>query len=119
MSAQRVSVRIVGRPTTGREHHSIAKMHKTQIVVEMSPLTSRKRLAEEEQQELEDFRAACQLPGSEGVPYAVEKLGLAQADVKEQFKEVFLELKQSLEVCFLIPAWVGSRSRRRSYMYIL
>ena len=38
------------------------------------------------------------LPQSEGVAYAVEKLGAVQANVKEQFKEVFLELKRSLEV---------------------
>lgn len=63
------------------------------------PPPDRKQLAEEEQRELEEFRDACQLPQSEGVAYAVEKMAVAQADVKEQFKEVFLELRESLEVC--------------------
>ena len=62
------------------------------------PRTPRKRLAEEEQLELEEFQEACVVPESEGVAYAVEKMAAAQTSVKEQFKEVFLELKLSLEV---------------------
>lgn len=58
----------------------------------------RKRLAEEEQLELEEFQEACLVPESEGVAYAVEKMAAAQTSLKEQFKEVFLELKRSLEV---------------------
>eukprot|EP00752_Nemacystus_decipiens_P008313 g7431.t1 len=61
-------------------------------------IEAKKKLAEDEQQELEEFQEACLAPESEGVAYAVEKMGEAQANVKEQFKEVFLELKQSLEM---------------------
>lgn len=68
---------------------------------------NRKRVAEEEQRELEEFQEACLLPQSEGIAYAAEKLAAVQANVKEQFKEVFLELKLSLEVRFLHPAWAG------------
>lgn len=53
---------------------------------------------EEEQLELGEFQEACALPQSEGVAYAVEKLAAVQANVKEQFRDVFLELKQALEV---------------------
>lgn len=58
----------------------------------------RKLLAEAEQRELEEFKEACLLPRSEGVSYAVEKLEALQAEVKEQFREVFVELKDTLEV---------------------
>lgn len=38
------------------------------------------------------------LPQSEGVSFALEKLEAVQTDVKEQFREVFVELKDTLDV---------------------
>ncbi|CAM9609344.1 unnamed protein product [Ectocarpus fasciculatus] len=58
---------------------------------------AKKKLAEAEQQELEEFKEACLLPQTEGVAFATDKLAAVQDDVKEQFKEVFLELKEALE----------------------
>lgn len=96
--------------THGREHTGFARLNEMHDDVTAVlpggigggylPANHRKRLAEEEQLELEEFQDACMLPQSEGVAYAMEKLGSVQANVKEQFKEVFLELKQSIEVCF-------------------
>lgn len=47
---------------------------------------------------MEEFKEACLLLRSEGVSYAVEKLEALQAEVKCQFREVFVELKETLEV---------------------
>ncbi|CAM9796586.1 unnamed protein product [Ectocarpus sp. 4 AP-2014] len=58
---------------------------------------AKKKLAEAEQQELEGFKEACLLPQTEGVAFATDKLAAVQASVKEQFKDVFLELKEALE----------------------
>lgn len=55
-------------------------------------------MAEAERQELEEFKEACLLPKTEGVAFATDKLAAVQASVKEQFKDVFLELKEALEV---------------------
>lgn len=38
------------------------------------------------------------LPRSEGVSFAMEKLETLETDMKEQFREVFAELKETLEV---------------------
>lgn len=67
----------------------------------------RKLLAEAEDKELEEFRHACAFPQSEGVAFALEKLRDVQTDVKEQFKEVFIELKEALEVrrCYRRGWW--------------
>ncbi|CBJ28638.1 conserved unknown protein [Ectocarpus siliculosus] len=58
---------------------------------------AKKQLAEAEQKELEEFKEACLLPQTEGVAFAADKLAAVQASVKEQFKDVFLELKEALE----------------------
>ncbi|CAM9866966.1 unnamed protein product, partial [Ectocarpus sp. 12 AP-2014] len=58
---------------------------------------AKKQLAEAERQELEEFKEACLLPQTEGVAFATDKLAAVQASVKEQFKDVFLELKEALE----------------------
>ncbi|CAM9327393.1 unnamed protein product, partial [Hapterophycus canaliculatus] len=59
--------------------------------------TAKKLLAEAEEKEVEEFQQACAFPQSEGVALALEKLRGVQTDVKEQFKEVFFELKEALE----------------------
>lgn len=49
--------------------------------------------------EQDDLNKACMAPQSEGLPFATERLENTQADIKQQFKEVFQELKDTLEVC--------------------
>ena len=51
-----------------------------------------------DEKELQDFKDACASPQSDGVAIAADILEAAQADVKEQFKEAFIELKEALEV---------------------
>lgn len=62
----------------------------------------RKKQTEEDLREMKDLQEACVLPRSDGMTYASERLKTMQADVKAQFKEVFLELKEALEASRLL-----------------
>lgn len=64
----------------------------------MCVFSFRQRQAEADKEELQDLKEACLFPQSDGVTFAAERLEAAQADVKEQFKVVFAELKEALEV---------------------
>lgn len=58
--------------------------------------------------ELEELREACSAPLSEGVQFASSRLEAAQAEVKEQFKVVFQDFKDALEVGVASPLHVVS-----------
>lgn len=63
------------------------------------PNEFRRKLEEEKDaMELDQLNDACMAPGLEGLPFATEILENTQADIKQQFKEVFQELKDTLEV---------------------
>lgn len=53
---------------------------------------------EAEDKEREELEEACASPQSDGMQFAAERLEVVQTTVKEQFKEVFTELKEALEV---------------------
>ena len=59
---------------------------------------ARKLREEEDAKELEELDMACAEPEIEGLTFAAERLERTQADIKEQFREVFQELKDALEV---------------------
>lgn len=48
--------------------------------------------------ELEELKEACTSPVSEGIAFATKRLEATRTDLKQQFKEVFQELKEALEV---------------------
>lgn len=48
--------------------------------------------------DLEELRAACAAPLSDGAEFATSRFEATRASVKEQFKDVFNELMDALEV---------------------
>lgn len=63
-----------------------------------SPARPRKLEKEEEEKELQDLEAVCASPEKEGIEFAAVRLETIQDHLKEQFNEIFAELKQTLEV---------------------
>ncbi|CAB1105899.1 unnamed protein product [Ectocarpus sp. CCAP 1310/34] len=85
-----------GKSRTADEEEKEAELEKRRQE-RAAQAEAKKQLAEAERQELEEFKVACLLPQTEGVALATDKLAAVQASVKEQFKDVFLELKEALE----------------------
>lgn len=64
----------------------------------------RKLQKEEDEKEINDLEAVCASLEKEGVEFAAERLEAIQHYLKDQFMEIFVELKQTLEV--IISIWV-------------
>ena len=76
-------------------------MHPPHLLPSFLPwdfVDKRKLQQELDERELQEFKDACASPHTDGVAFAAEILEAAQSDVKEQFKEAFVELKEALEV---------------------
>lgn len=64
----------------------------------MCEFLNRKLQAEADTKELEDLKEACAAPDSAGLPFAAQRLEMVHVVLKGQFKQVFEELRDALEV---------------------
>lgn len=66
-------------------------------------IVCRKAQAEADEQELNGLEEALESSPAEGVEFATDRLHNAETTVKDQFKEVFQELRDALEVRDCVP----------------